>query len=191
MKDLFADCPSFGEMMVKSARTRVMLDDCEEQGYLLGLQPKKMYCSIDKDNRLDFYNLLMQELEAKWQNPVIVCFINYDPKTKTRVHVWCQYQKKYILKNVEVLCTEEALKCGLSTERQPFNGAHFCARTNTDVVITDTMLVSVGIGFYFKKELYIVDHGSNMNLEDDCLSFGTFDVEKNYAEMRVSGSGWH
>ncbi len=91
---------------------------------------------------------------------------------------------------MDVLFEGIAIKCEAPKKRQDFNGAHFCSVSlDTHPIIDNTMIIGVGIGFRFQNQLYIVDHGSHMYLEDDCLAFGTF--ENNYAEMRVSGNGWH
>ncbi len=58
----------FREFAQKSRDTAAMVADYRDKNIELGLKPLKMFCSIDKHERLEVYQKLVTELETKTLN---------------------------------------------------------------------------------------------------------------------------
>jgi hypothetical protein len=159
---------------------------------MLGLKPLQMLCSIDLSKHPTAYTQLTSELEQKWVDPILICFEDYLYHTTpddVEANFWNADDKQYYKRKIRIHFTGHAYKCGLSTERQPFKGAHFRAEIQTDMMISFATRLNIAIGFRHEDVYYILDQSSFMYFEDDCLSFSTFTAD--LAEMRVSGNGWH
>jgi hypothetical protein len=187
----------FTRMAQKSYQTDQLIEEYEKNGVRLGIKCTKMFCSIDKDNRKHNYDKLVEELERTWTDPILICFANiYDKnsehsKNRTKVKIWCDYNKKYKNEDVNILFTGIAKKCNAPAVRTKFNGAHYYADIGTDIVVSNNMSIQIAVGFKHNNTIHIVDSSSYMYFDDDCITYGNFSIENNLADMHVSGDGWH
>lgn len=130
--------------------------------------------------------------------PCIVCFSDKRHKipegsTEKIVKMWRNSTRVYEETKIVYHFHGLARMCPPPTKRQPFAGIHYEAPVTTSSIIgRGVPSLRLGIGFVKPGEetLYIVGTSTWMYFEDDCLSFGVFDMDKKHASLHVSGWGW-
>ena len=147
-----------------------------------------------------------RQLDVEWVNPSLYCFERLyqdDERKSTRatnvqkVRLWNPTQFWYEDIYIILRCHGTAIRDVDTplTKRSAFNGYPYTTvgelTPNKFVVDLDTNGLQLGLGYTNKEGvIHIYKSRGSLFFEDDCLWYGIFDLDRQYASMNIASEGW-